>query len=324
MKISVIIPVYKVEEYIEQCIESVLNQTYKDIEVILIDDGTPDRSAELCKKYLSDARVTLIQKKNGGLSSARNEGIQNAEGDYIVFLDSDDLWCDGSALTKLVEILKQESPDILIFGNIDYNCINKQETKNIFENRVYCGNNDKLLLIQSDAFRASAWNKIISKKMFLDNDLFFLEGIVGEDNDWCARLLLYADKIITTDICLYKYRKYRNGSITSGTNEKYVKDLINGLEKSLSYLNDFSFCDEQLKNAYFAYLAYFYLLILGEAEQLEGNKRNEPIEELKKYRWLLKYGITNRTKISYLVLKLLGYRFLVWILGRYYRLHSRI
>lgn len=324
MQISVIIPVYKVEDYIEECIESVLSQSYRDIEVILVDDGTPDHSAELCKKYLNDSRVKLIQKKNGGLSSARNVGIQNAQGDYLVFLDSDDLWCDESALMKIAGILEQESPDILIFGNIDYNCITNQETKNVFENRVYCGNTDKNLLIKSNAFRAAAWNKVISNKLFHDHDMFFIEGIVGEDNDWCARLLLYAEKIITTDICLYRYRKYRSGSITSGTNEKYVCDLIYSLEKCLSYFDNYSSCDEQLKNAYFAYVAYFYLLIIGEAAQLTAENRYDALEKIKKYRWVLKYGSTSRTRISYWVHKLFGYHFLAWILGKYYKMHSRI
>ena len=115
MLFSIIVPVYKVENYLEDCIESILHQSYKDFELILIDDGSPDKSPEICDEYnAKDDRISVIHKKNGGLSSARNAGLDNANGEYIVFIDSDDILREG-ALEKISNYLGNY-PDVLIIG----------------------------------------------------------------------------------------------------------------------------------------------------------------------------------------------------------------
>lgn len=103
MRFSFIVPIYKVEQYLSLCIESILAQTYKDFEIILVDDGSPDNSPLLCDEWATkDSRISVIHKQNGGLSSARNEGLKKAQGNYIIFLDSDDWWCDNAALERIV------------------------------------------------------------------------------------------------------------------------------------------------------------------------------------------------------------------------------
>ena len=117
MKISFIIPVYNVESYLRQCVESLTHQTYRDIEIILADDGSPDGSPQLCDKLASeDSRIKVIHKENGGLSDARNAGLLAATGEYVVFVDGDDFWLDNNALQQLVDVVKPE------LDFIGYNC----------------------------------------------------------------------------------------------------------------------------------------------------------------------------------------------------------
>lgn len=119
LKISVVIPVYKVESYLHQCVDSVLSQTYENIEVILVDDGSPDSCPEICDQYANaDTRVKVIHQKNGGLSAARNAGVQCASGNYLAFLDSDDFWNDRTALERLVCRLQITNADVLNYSYV--------------------------------------------------------------------------------------------------------------------------------------------------------------------------------------------------------------
>ena len=114
--ISIIIPVYNVEAYIAECIESVLNQSYRNLELILVDDGSQDNSAKICREYsLNDSRIKFLQKENGGASDARNLGLENAKGEYVTFLDSDDYWEGNGALVALVNIINTYPDTEVIF-----------------------------------------------------------------------------------------------------------------------------------------------------------------------------------------------------------------
>ena len=117
IKFSIIIPVYNVEKYLNECVDSVLNQTYKYMEIILVDDGSTDSSPQICDSYAEkDNRIRAIHKENGGLSSARNAGIKNMTGDYVLFLDSDDFWDNNKALEHLSYIISEQKPDVVCYG----------------------------------------------------------------------------------------------------------------------------------------------------------------------------------------------------------------
>ena len=133
---SIIIPIYKVEQYLNECVDSILNQSFLDYEIILVEDGSPDKCPEICDKYAEiDDRIHVIHKKNGGLSSARNHGVESAKGEYIIFVDSDDCWNDNGALDDLARKIQElKSVDILVFNNIDYSCLTGES---IVCNRVY-------------------------------------------------------------------------------------------------------------------------------------------------------------------------------------------
>ena len=113
-KVSIIVPVYNVEQYLEECVESIIHQTYTNIEIILIDDGSTDRSGTICDLCSTkDERIKVIHKDNGGISSARNCGINVAQGKYLIFVDSDDYWCDNDILTVLSDLAENNSLDLI-------------------------------------------------------------------------------------------------------------------------------------------------------------------------------------------------------------------
>lgn len=234
MKFSIILPVYKVEQYIQSCVDSILNQTYSDFEVILVDDGSPDRSPEICDDYTKkDPRVKVIHKSNGGQADARNVGLEAAQGDYICYIDSDDYLADNGVLQMLAE--KTEShPDIVHYkfkewfesdGHIadcrfDYNVLTEGRTLA----EIYCD------LVDKDAYYNSAWSKIIRRELLIDNNIRFEKGIVGEDNEWYYHVVMVAESLVLVDEPLYVYRR-RQGSTTTSTTRKNLLDQLYVLSK---------------------------------------------------------------------------------------------
>ena len=168
---SVIIPIYKVEKYLRQCINSVLNQTYKNFEIILVDDGSPDGCPQVCDEYKKQHKnIKVIHKENGGLSDARNVGLKEAFGEYIIFLDSDDYWNDNLFLENAFKIICKENSDLFVFGmqkyfeDID---IYKDKERNIGKSELI------VELIKNNHFKASACDKIIKSKIIKDNNMIF-------------------------------------------------------------------------------------------------------------------------------------------------------
>lgn len=229
LKVSIIIPVYNVENYLKRCLNSVINQTYKNIELLLIDDGSTDRSGIICDEYNERYSffVNVIHKTNGGLSDARNVGIKEATGDYIMFVDSDDFINE-----KMVEIL--------------VNCVNKTNAnivacdfeKVTSDNEILPIYNEKSKVISGrdlikQIFTGEEKNisfisvcKLIEKKILIDNDIYFPVGRYYEDTFTTHKILLEASKVVVLKQKLYYYRT-REGSITmSAYNRKKVKDAI--------------------------------------------------------------------------------------------------
>ena len=171
---SIIVPIYDVERYLTQCIESVLAQDYSNYELILVDDGSPDNSIDICIKYAKQySNIVVIHKINGGLSDARNAGIQIARGEYLMFLDSDDYWEGTNILSDLANISK-ENPDLITYDLTFSYKDNKKEHYPISKDGL-SGNyiTDFYLLTNRNIYRPSACNKVIKRKIIIDNQLFF-------------------------------------------------------------------------------------------------------------------------------------------------------
>lgn len=210
-QVSVIIPIYNVEQYLEKCLESVINQTYKDLEIICVNDCSPDNSAEILKKYAErDDRIILVNReKNGGLSAARNSGLEIATGEYIYFLDSDD-WIDLDYIKKMVETIENTNADIVYNANV----VKEEEDKSSYvKDSVYKYNS---FYENNDAINKplwSVWSHIYKRKLLVNYKIAFPEGYIYEDVFFQHVVKYYVKKIYAFWGSSYHYF-VRKGSIT--------------------------------------------------------------------------------------------------------------
>ncbi|MCQ2102485.1 MAG: glycosyltransferase [Fibrobacter sp.] len=211
--ISVIVPIYKVEPYLRRCLDSIVNQTYTNLEIILVDDGSPDGCPAICDEYAAkDNRIVVIHKENGGLSDARNAGLDICKGEYISFVDSDD-WIEKNYIEHLLTLIKNEHADIAI-ANHQLICTNGFiEYKGVFNNKIFHHSKFmKELIINAPIQFIVAWGKLYKREIF--NDVRFPIKKIHEDQYTSYRLFYNAHKIVTTKKILYNYLK-RPDSIMS-------------------------------------------------------------------------------------------------------------
>ena len=222
--ISVIVPIYKVEQLLERCIESVLSQDYENFELILVDDGSPDRCGTICDKYFEkDNRIKVIHKENGGLSDARNAGLAIAEGEYIAFIDSDD-WVAPDYLSCMLDLMNSTEADICECEILRTSSDEKMALESSLYSECFDVENALRELICDGVFHQYVWNKLYKRECIGDN--LFPVGKLNEDEFWTYRVFGNADKIVKTDKVLYYYFQ-REGSIM-GT--KYNLRRLDALE----------------------------------------------------------------------------------------------
>ena len=226
-KISVIIPVYNVEKYLRQCMDSIISQTFKDFECICVNDGSTDGSLDILQEYAKkDDRIKIITQENKGLPAARNVGIKKSIGQYLVFVDSDDFIvqnCLETAFNKIIET----SADIVEFNyKFYYFKENRYESK-IFPDSQKIKKDDTIGTILQKSYEDTAWRRIYKKEFLLKNNLFFYEGRVSEDGVFAAMLFLYTKNIVYIEDELYIYRKQRTTAITSNLSKLFVDWFYN-------------------------------------------------------------------------------------------------
>lgn len=308
VKISVIIPAYQVEKYLEECVDSVLKQTYPDYEVILVDDGSNDKTPEICDAYAEkDERVVVIHQKNGGLSEARNAGIRKASGDYILFLDGDDFYHAPDMLKKLADRAGLMDADVIQFSyeKFDEETGKREPYLKAQEDMPADLNKEKQLAwLQSNGlYIASACNKMIRRRLF-DDGLCFVKGVYSEDIDWCARLMLKAASFDYLPEQFYSYRQ-RGSSIRHTINDKKCSDLAGNILKCFDLAIQ---ADETEKQALLRYTAFQYGTFFMVQAQAE-NAQLECIQRLAPYKWILKYhGKNKKLFCLYLSCSTIGYR----------------
>ena len=234
IKVSVIVPVYNVEKYIKQCLESIINQSLKEIEIIVVNDGTKDNSMKIVEEYLSDKRIKIINKENGGISSARNAGMKAAQGKYICFIDSDD-FIDSLMIEELYSAIEKTNSDVVESNIFLYN----NETHEIKERK-----SEKYISTEKGSYlwgkyTTEVWNKIYKKDFLINNNIFFEEGMIHEDDLFNIRILFSTNKIYHIQKSFYYYRVNRFGSIMTNINlEKRLKALQKIVEKIKEYQKD--------------------------------------------------------------------------------------
>ena len=224
--ISIIVPIYKVEKYLNKCIESILNQTYSNLEIILIDDGSPDKSRDICDFYKNkDSRVKVIHKKNEGVSKARNIGLDISKGKYIMFVDSDD-YIDKSMVKDLYKLITEQSADVAIGGVIDIdennNQINMSKKKATFTINQLEAIKE---LLDEKYFNSVCWGKLYKSNLW-ENKRFSKDSKIAEDLEILYEVFERVQKVVVnTEKCYYYYTIRQNSVTHQEYNEEWKKAI---------------------------------------------------------------------------------------------------
>ena len=237
--ISIIVPIYNSEGTLKQCIDSITRQTYENIEIILVDDGSVDNSGSICEKYArNDDRIKVIHKINCGVSAARNTGIINAKGDYIQFVDSDD-FIDETMCEKLIHRINRDSSDMVVCGYITVNDEKKTYTQykdNLYDNLLDLSPNFSDLYL--NCFFNSIWDKLYKRNKIID---IFDENLsLGEDLKFNLSYLKECNSISVINECLYNYVVGSSASLSS----KYRENMFELILYTNNLINHF--CDENV------------------------------------------------------------------------------
>lgn len=301
---SIIIPVYNAQKYLCQCIDSVLQQSFQDYEIILIDDGSEDLSAELCCEYerVNDC-ISFFSISHSGAGAARNEGLKKSKGKYILFLDADDYWNSKEVLSTIYHSFQQSPSEVLMFqiAKVTENGdILERYRKKPFgqENRVCQLSDVYSVLVKDGQMLASACNKCILSSTLKDNSIFFLEGVIAEDIDWVLQLFSVVKTIQFLDENLYSYRQHRSGSASRDKNGP--DDQARMIENWLAKLQS-----ETLPNpeAVAGVLAFEYAICMGYDRFLSSDMK----KMMRRNQDILKSGMDVKTKLIYKMDQIIGY-----------------
>lgn len=246
-KVSIIVPVYNVEKYIEKCLDSLVNQTLEDIEIIIVNDGSKDNSKEILKQYLKKypEKMVYLEKENGGLSDARNFAIPYAKGEYVAFLDSDD-YVELNMYEDMYRIAKNEDSDMVECDFIwEYPNKSKIDT-----GEIYHGKHEML-----EKIRVVAWNKLIKKSVLDESKIIFPKGYRYEDIEFTYKLIPYLEKVsFLKKPCIHYIQ--RDNSISNTQNER-TKEILEVFDHVINYYKEKGLYEE-----YFTEIEYTYARVL--------------------------------------------------------------
>lgn len=318
--ISVIVPIYKVEAYLRECVDSILAQTYTDIEVILVDDGSPDACPQICDEYAAnDNRVKVIHKENGGLSDARNVGMQAATGDYIYCIDSDDYLDDTELFEKIIRIYQEQNPCIVTF-HVKKLFGNKVQGSDFSDYSACFGDTAEDIILNSvkaDKLHISACEMFVKRDFIISNNLFFVKGIKSEDIERGFRMYAKCPKVAFYERNPYIYRQ-REGSITATIDYPhlltYTQIVADGIKVAET-------CTGKLRQALLGYAVYHVSIIMGlmgrvkltDEQVAELDRKLNPI--CKQY--LRKYALGKKARLVAIAYTVLRYTGTKKLLGTY-------
>lgn len=298
--ISVIVPVYNVEKYLNRCVDSILKQTYQDIEIILVDDGSTDSSGTICDEYKKlDSRIKAVHINNSGAAKARNVGLDMVNGDYISFIDSDD-WILPNFLENLFNLCNENNCDIAKCETIDVKNENFQ-IENVEKNVVVYSQREIINEIYRNQklYNVAVMNKLYKKHIF--SKLRFKEGIINEDEEILCKIILNSNKIAVTNEILYCYF-LSNNSVTRSKFRKKNLDILIAFESRLNLLEKTQYIDV-LKQAQADYMRnicnlYYNVSVSNWDDkntylQFLKEKRDNSINTIKKNKY---YNIKDRIK----------------------------
>lgn len=297
--ISIVIPVYNVEKYLDRCVSSVLGQTYRELQVILIDDGSTDRSGQIAEKYLTDPRVEVYHKANGGLADARNYGIEKAKGDYLLFIDADD-WVSADYAAHLYGNLCAYHADIsgcyfdrTTQGHVSEKRQNKQETA-VWDSQEAL----RKMLRQEDGFSTSACALLYDIRLF--RGIRYPKGKYVEDFGTTYKVLARAERIVRSNLCLYHYYM-REGSIVHQTFQPGFMVEYCFAKKIEAFVRErYPALIKDALSRKVGVCFHLYLLMSKEQRIQYAKYADVLLHTIKKYRFLMAAdpGITKKVKIG--------------------------
>ena len=289
-KISVIIPVYNTEKYIKKCLDSLVNQTMNNIEIIVVNDGSIDHSEEIIKKYEEKYKnmIKYFKKENGGLSEARNYGIRKANGEYIAFVDSDD-YIDINLFSNLEKYMQREV-DLIKYKTIK---IYENEKQEKFEGPVFEEKNGQDAfnkLYAKDILLEPAWLYLYKREFWNENNFEFTENTYHEDFGLIPLVILQAKTMVSTDVYVYYYIQRENIIVTDNTkNKKKAYDLLVHYDNMINKIKDMKLDKKTKENI----KIYYTNAILLKINDLDKNETKKYIKEVKKRKILKNIKIRN-------------------------------
>ena len=321
MKVSVVIPVYNVKAYLERCVMSVVGQTFTDLEVVMVDDGSTDGSGELADSLARrDARIRVVHQANGGLSAARNKGLAEARGEYVVFLDSDDEWLLTDGLETLLSGSVPDA-DLIAFKRVDIWRGNRKVPAADYDvehiRQLADAQAVFAYLVSTQQFYMSACFLMVRRRLLTDNGILFPVGLVDEDVSWSLHLWQEARTVAFHNLPFYGYY-HRAASISTSESIRSYRS------------NDHIFehweaeCSRECvnKDAILAYLANIWVSLGYRHHTLKLSEKAEAIDILAKHQDLLRYAATPKGRRTARLVKLTGVKGTTTILGLYWRVRT--
>ncbi len=302
--VSIIIPIYNVEEYLRECIDSALKQTYKDIELVLVDDGSPDNCPQICDEYVAlDSRVKVIHQENGGLSAARNSGLAMARGEYVYFMDSDDYIAEN-AIKELYDEAKEKDLEVVLFDGFvideggkrdeaDHHYIRKGRYDNVYDGKTLFAE-----MVSNSDYKSAVQFLYIRKACLINCNLSFYEGIVHEDELFTFLLLMQCKRAGHLPKALYYRRKRRGSIMTTLVSERNFAGYKCVLEEMVKYYTGNEF-GAYVGNAVKKHIAGFFGTTYSRYRSLSKReqKKNKP-KKKQLFSLMRKVGYLNNWRIS--------------------------
>lgn len=315
---SVIIPIYKAEAYLRECVDSVLDQSFRDFELILVDDGSPDGCPAICDEYAEkDVRVRVIHKENGGVSSARNMGMKAATGEYLAFLDSDDFWCGPDGLQIIYAALESRGfqVDTLIFGVERMNMASGE----ILPRPYYPPELNELdsdavgrELLRRNTLLSSAIEKVLLRSFVEEHQLYFDETVItAEDGEWVMRTTACSPRYYFINDAIYRTRR-GTPDVFHGTRWDQYEAMCDFLKQ---YLHQ-EYPSEAVKRNVLGLGAYHYTLLCGQVSAGEPcEARRALLAKLKGMRSYWNYDDCPKVKMASRTNGILGFQLTAWLLA---------
>lgn len=328
MKLSIVIPVYNVEQYLQSCVQSVLAQTYQDLQVILVDDGSTDSSGILCDQLAQqDSRIQVVHKENGGLSSARNAGLKVATGDYVAFLDSDDVYLQNDGLELLMALAHAEQPDVLLFQAVDV-YPNHQSVRKAYDEAWIASHSGMEVfhqLVRTQSFNMSACFQLVRRNLLEQNQIYFEKGLLSEDVDWSLRLWQYVENVRAVNLPMYGYQ-HREGSISTTYTIRNLRSYEHIFAKFVQLYNErvIDATIELYWKTTMGYLAQMYTNCLYNYGQLSIQERKDNYYILKNYVLLLNHSISIKSNRVVALKRWIGLRLTIWVFMHYGNIRRKL